>query len=236
MNFLRLIIIIISSTVLSILSILLTPLNLYRGIGTFYVYRTFSKIILFVSGVKLNVKINPNIDKNKEYIIVSNHLSYLDIPILMRALPLNIRFIYKKSLSKIPFFGWSLFLGGYIPIDRKNARNALESLKKAARRVKDGISIAIFPEGTRSETGITADFKKGIFMLAEYANVEIVPVTIINSNNILRKNSFKIYPGFVKVIIDNPIRFNKEKNLLKDIRSQIISNIENEKPFNIKNE
>ena len=236
MNFLRLIIIIISSTVLSILSILLTPLNLYRGIGTFYVYRTFSKIILFVSGVKLNVKINPNIDKNKEYILVSNHLSYLDIPILMRALPLNIRFIYKKSLSKIPFFGWSLFLGGYIPIDRKNARNALESLKKAARRVKDGISIAIFPEGTRSETGVTADFKKGIFMLAEYANLEIVPVTIINSNNILRKNSFKIYPGFVKVIIDNPIRFNKEKNLLKDIRSQIIANIENEKPFNIKNE
>jgi len=236
MNYLRLIIIIISSTVLSILSILLTPLNLYRGIGTFYVYRTFSKIILFVSGVKLNVKINPNIDKNKEYIIVSNHLSYLDIPILMRALPLNIRFIYKKSLSKIPFFGWSLFLGGYIPIDRKNARNALESLKKAARRVKDGISIAIFPEGTRSETGVTADFKKGIFMLAEFANVEIVPVTIINSNNILRKNSFKIYPGFVKVIIDNPIKFNKEKNLLKEIRSQIIANIENEKSFINKNE
>ncbi len=201
--------------VLSALSILFTPINYYKGIGTFFVYRIFAKTILFICGAKVNVSQNGNITKDKEYIIISNHLSYLDIPVLMVSMPKNIRFIYKKSLTRIPIFGWSLFLGGYIPIDRSNARNAIESLKKAAKRLKENVSIAIFPEGTRSKTGITGEFKKGIFMLAEFAEAEIIPVTIIGTNKILQKDSLKINPGNVEVIINEPLEFRKDKGIFK---------------------
>ncbi len=225
MNYLRLTLIVISAVTLSILSILFTPLNFYKGIGTYWVYRFFAKTVLFISGVKLDIDIKGKIEKEKEYIIVSNHLSYLDIPVLMVSMPKNIRFIYKKSLTNIPIFGWSLYFGGYIPIDRKNARSAIESLKKAVIKLKKSISIAIFPEGTRSVNGETSDFKKGIFMLAELAEVDVIPVAIIGTNSVLKKNSFKIYPGLVKVIIDEPMKFSKDKQLLNDIRNVIVKNI-----------
>lgn len=225
MNYARLTFLIIISIVLSTLSILVTPINLYKGIGTYYVYRTFARLILFICGVKLSVQYNGMPKRDKEYIIISNHLSYLDIPVLMTAMPKNIRFIYKKSLTKIPIFGWSLYLGGYIPIDRSNARSAIESLKKASKRLKENVSIAIFPEGTRSKTGITGEFKKGIFMLAEFAKAEIIPVTIIGTNKILEKDSYKIKPGTVKVIIDSPRIFRKDKEFLGEIREVILDNI-----------
>lgn len=229
MNYLRLTLIIVSTVILSTFSILFTPLNFYKGIGTYWVYRTFARFILFVCGVRLRVEIKGKIEKDKEYIIVSNHLSYLDIPVLMVSMPKNIRFIYKKSLTNIPIFGWSLYFGGYVPIDRKNARSAIESLKNAVKRFKDSISIAIFPEGTRSITGETAEFKKGIFMLAELAEVDIIPVSIIGTNLILKKDSLKINPGAVKVIIEEPIKFEKDKLLLNRIREVIVNNINKNK-------
>lgn len=225
MNYLRIVLIVITTTILSTVSILLTPLNLWKGIGTFWAYRALGKSLLFICGVKLKVEIKGGIDKNKEYIVVSNHISLLDIPVLMVSVPKNIRFIYKKSLTKIPIFGWSLYLGGLIPIDRKNARSAIESLKKAVTRFKKSISVVIFPEGTRSRTGETADFKKGIFLLAELAEVDIIPVSIIGTNLVLQKDSFQINPGIVKVIIEKPIKFEKDKQLLDRIRDIIVNNI-----------
>lgn len=211
--------------VLSTLSILVTPLNFFKGIGTYYVYKAYARTLLFICGIKLNVIDKTNIDKSKQYIVVSNHLSYLDIPVLMVALKNNIRFIYKKSLTNIPIFGWALYLGGYVPIDRSNARNAIESLKKAARRMKNGFSITIFPEGTRSKTGRTGEFKKGIFMLADFADAEILPVSISGTNKVLPKDSFKITPGTVNVTINEPIIFKKDKDFLNEVRNKIVSNI-----------
>ena len=83
----------------------------------------------------------------------------------------------------------------------------------------------IFPEGTRSRTGETADFKKGIFLLAELAEVDIIPVSIIGTNLVLQKDSFQINPGIVKVIIEKPIKFEKDKQLLDRIRDIIVNNI-----------
>jgi 1-acyl-sn-glycerol-3-phosphate acyltransferase len=229
LNFIRLVLIVITTAILSTLSIILTPLNLWKGIGTYWAYKALGKSLLFICGVKLQIEIKGGIEKDKEYIIVSNHMSFLDIPVLMVSVPKNIRFIYKKSLTKIPIFGWSLYLGGLIPIDRKNARNAIESLKKAVTRFKRSISVVIFPEGTRSINGITADFKKGIFMLAELAEVDIIPVSIIGTNLVLRKDSFQINPGNVKVIIEEPIKFDKDKQLLNKIRDVIVTNINKNK-------
>jgi len=211
------------------LSILATPFNYRYGAGTNFLYRFFAGSILFAAGAKVEVELKGIIDKNKDYIIVSNHLSYLDIPVLMKTVPKNIRFVYKKSLTMIPIFGWALYLGGYIPIDRSNARNAIVSLKKAALKLKNRISIVMFPEGTRSIDGKTGEFKRGIFMLADYAEADIIPVSIIGTDTIMPKNSIRMKPGKVKVIIDKPVKFIKEKKLLDEIRNIIINNIDNNK-------
>lgn len=225
MNFIRLTLIVISSVALATMSILATPFNYFKGIGTYYVYRTFARTVLFLSGVKLNVQFKIPVDKNKTFIIVSNHLSYLDIPVLMVALKNNIRFIYKKQLTKVPVFGWSMYLGGYVPIDRSNARSAIDSLKKAGQRMKSGFSIAIFPEGTRSKSGVTGEFKKGIFMLADFAEVDILPVSISGTNKVLMKDSLKIYPGKVNVVVNEPMPFKKDKSFLDEVRTKIVENI-----------
>jgi 1-acyl-sn-glycerol-3-phosphate acyltransferase len=145
----------------------------------------------------------------------------------MQAVPNNVRFIYKKSISIVPIFGWAMYLSGYIPIDRKNGRAALVSLRDAAKRIKKGYSVAIFPEGTRSDDGKTAEFKKGIFVLADEAKEKIVPISIIGTNKILPKKSLKFKPGRVKVIIDKPLEFRNDKNFLNEIRDRIILNKEN---------
>jgi len=215
---------VISSVTLGTAAILAAPFN-YKGKSIYFVYRIFGKVILFLSGIRLEVIFKQNLEEGKEYIFVSNHLSYLDIPVLMTALPRNIRFIYKKSLSWVPIFGWAMYLGGYIPIDRANAREAIKSLKKAAEKLNKFLSIIIFPEGTRSKDGRTADFKKGAFMLAGMAKSEIVPVSIIGTDSIMPKYGINIKPGTVKVIIDTPVTYMNDKGFMNRIREKIIENI-----------
>ena len=188
----------------------------------------FSWFILFVAGVKLKVEGKELIETSKEYIYITNHQSLFDIPILMQAAPSNIRFIYKKSLTKIPIFGWGMFLGGYIPINRDDGREAMKSLKLAAQRIKRGISIVIFPEGTRSEDGKLGEFKRGAFVLADEAKTKIVAGTIIDSHKILSKGKLKINPGTVKVVFKKPLEYKKDKAFLQEIKEIIQSSLPNQ--------
>lgn len=225
-SYIKIFLIVIDALIFSTLTIITIPVN-YKGKATHYITKTFSKIIMWISGTELEVTGRENLDKNDNYIFISNHLSHLDIPVLMQAIPNNVRFIYKKAISKVPIFGWAMYLSGYIPINRTNARESLVSLRKAAQRMKNGYSIAIFPEGTRSPDGKTGDFKKGIFVLADEAKEKVVPVSIIGTNKILPKKSLKFRSGKVKVIIDKPIEFKQDKNFLNEIRERIINNIAN---------
>jgi 1-acyl-sn-glycerol-3-phosphate acyltransferase len=126
-------------------------------------------------------------------------------------------------LTNIPIFGWAMYLGKYISIDRKDGRSALKSLRKAVKYIKKGISVSIFPEGTRSKDGKLGDFRKGAFVLADEAMVKIVPVTILGTNKLMSKNKLKINPGTAKVIIHKPLEFKKDKNFLNEIREIIAS-------------
>lgn len=190
----------------------------------------FSKVILALAGVKLKVEGKENIDRKDKYIFVSNHLSYFDIPVLVRAIPNNLRFIYKKSISYVPFFGWAVYLGGYVAVDRSNARSGFEAIKKASSIIKNkGLSFIIFPEGTRSVDGNIGNFKRGAFLLASEVKEKIVPVTIINSDRILPKESYSIKGGEVKVIIEKPLEYNDDKNFLYEIRELIVENYEKNK-------
>lgn len=226
MSILRICIIVFVATMIAITAIILSPFD-SKGKIAFFLSKVFSKIIVSVSGIKIFVEGKELLNPDAEYIFISNHISYLDIPILMQAIPNNIRFIYKKSMNKIPIFGWAMYLTKYIPIDRENGREAMKSLKKAAELTDKGISIVIFPEGTRSDDGKIMEFKRGFSVLADEAKKEIVPVLIKGSNNILGKDSFKITPGKAGVKIFPPVEFTRDKKLFDGIRDLLISEKEN---------
>lgn len=147
--------------------------------------------ILWICGIRLKVSGGNQLSETSSYVFVANHQSYLDIPVLFRAIPVNLYFVAKKELKKIPFLGWYMMATGMIFIDRTNRSKSIESLKKAARLISKGKSVIMFPEGTRSKDGFLADFKKGPFMLASQADVDIIPVGISEPEGSFEVNKLK---------------------------------------------
>jgi len=181
--------------------------SLITGSGTpsHKVARVWASIVLFAAGIRVKTRIKQDPSGHTPVIFACNHSSLMDIPILYKALPVEFRFIVKKELFKIPLLGLAMKTAGYIPIDRAKGRAALKSMKEAARRIREGASIVIFPEGTRTLDGRLQGFKEGGFMLAVNSGCPVVPVAIRGSFNILKKGSMIASPGEVEVIIGTPI-------------------------------
>jgi 1-acyl-sn-glycerol-3-phosphate acyltransferase len=128
--------------------------------------------------------------KKPPYVFMCNHQSALDIYTLLAFLLLSFKWVAKRQLFKIPFIGWSMNRAGYISIDREKPREALKSIEEAARKIRKGMNIIIFPEGTRSLDGKLLPFKKGGFTLALRAMVPIVPIGIYGTSRLQPKGSF----------------------------------------------
>ena len=175
------------------------------GTPSHRVARIWASIVLAAAGVRVKIRILQELSKDSPVIFVCNHASLMDIPILYKALPVEFRFIVKKELFKIPLLGFAMKTAGYIPIDRSHGRAALRSMKEAARRIKEGASILVFPEGARTLDGRLHEFKEGGFMLAVKSGCPVVPVAIKGSYGILKKGSFIASPGEVEVIVGIPI-------------------------------
>lgn len=167
----------------------------------------WSKQLLFVGGVRATIAGTRRLVPNGTYVVVSNHASAFDIPILMATLPLNLAFMAKKELFRIPVFGWGITAMGHIPVDRSSARKAHQAIRRAVDSLhkERNISLLLFPEGTRSPDGRLGEFKSASFALALEAGVDVVPVYIHNSHRILRKKAWRIYPGTVEVRVGEPI-------------------------------
>jgi 1-acyl-sn-glycerol-3-phosphate acyltransferase len=215
--------ILLHCTLVAVLTIITYPFDYKRKVSHL-MYKFLCSGILFYAGIKVKVKGIDNLKENEVYLYLANHQSYFDIPVLMKVLPGNVRFVYKKSMTNIPIFGWAMYLAGYIPIDRKNARSAIVSLRKAAESMKKGISIVMFPEGTRTPDGEVKEFKKGMAMLASMSDSKVVPVSISGTFEILPRNSFKIKPGNVSVTVSSPVAYSKDKDFLDNLRKIVIEN------------
>lgn len=167
--------------------------------------RLWSRIILGVPGVKLEVKMHAPLQAGRPYVFMPNHASMVDIWAVFVAIPATFRFIAKKQLSRIPLFGWAMSAGRFIFIDRQNAASARRTVAEAARRIKSGQSVVIFPEGTRTRDGRLLPFKKGGFHLAMDSGVDIVPVAIKGSRAIMPRGAALIRAGKVTVEVGEPI-------------------------------
>lgn len=202
-----------------------------KGNMSHKVARVWAKAILSAGRIKVSVKGLSNIDSSGPYIYMCNHQSNFDIPVLLAYLSVQFRWLAKAELFKIPIFGQGMRGAGYISIDRSNRKSAMESLNKAARIIKNGVSVMIFPEGTRSDDGNIRSFKKGGFILAVDAGVPVVPVIIHGTWPIMPKNQLLIKPGEVLLEIQKPVETKaytrkSKDDLLEKIRTIICESFE----------
>jgi 1-acyl-sn-glycerol-3-phosphate acyltransferase len=162
-------------------------------------------MLLAVSFVRANVRGAEKLDPQTNYVVVANHSSYMDIPALYSALPLELRFFAKKGLFSIPLLGWHLHRAGHLPVVRGDARASLKSMSEGAKLIRErGISVLLFPEGGRSETGIRP-FKEGAAYIAIKAGVPVVPVGLVNMRSVLPMHSLLLRPASVEVNVGDPI-------------------------------
>lgn len=197
----------------------------------FYTSVPWARVILRVCGIKVYVKGLDNVDSHEPGIYVANHQSYFDIFALLAYLPVDFRFILKQELMKIPLLGFTLRRAKYIAIDRDDPKKAVKGMNEAAEMVRNGGSVLIFPEGTRSIDGRLQPFKRGGFHLALKSGCALVPVAIINSRNIVPKGSLRINRGTFGMNIGKPIPVNGYKKrdmnqLMMRVREAIISQMD----------
>ncbi len=191
-----------------------------HAIGAFW-----CRIILGLAGVKVRVIGRENITGDGPKIFLSNHQGAFDIPVLQGYIPSQFRWVAKKSLFSIPVVGWSMTLAGYIGIERENSKKALKSLLLAAKKIKEGTSVLVFPEGTRSTTGTLLPFKKGAFLLARKSGADIVPLAVDGTRDIMKKGSLMMAPARATLSIGKP--FSTKGKTDEELMQKTLEEIQN---------
>jgi 1-acyl-sn-glycerol-3-phosphate acyltransferase len=171
-----------------------------------YCMRRWSRDNLWLSRVRVEIEGLEHIDGRRPQLLVANHSGLHDILSLSACLPIQFRWIAKKSLFRVPFMGWHMRRSGYIPIDRENPREAAKSIMDAAGIIQRGVNAIAFPEGTRSRTGELGKFHSGAFSLALRTGVPLVPVTLDGSYRVIIPRTLQVNPGVtVRIKVDHPI-------------------------------
>jgi 1-acyl-sn-glycerol-3-phosphate acyltransferase len=200
------------------------------GRGLMPLARLWSRIILGVCRVRWRVCLEGRDPPSPPAVYVANHQSLLDIPALVLAMPVDFRIVAKRSLLYVPVFGWALWLAGFIFIERHDRERAIRSLDRAANTIRDGTSIVVFAEGTRSRDGNLLPFKKGGFVLALQAGVPVIPVSLAGGHAVLAKGSLRVRPGEITVRFGAPIETGRysmqsKDDLIDAVRARIIAGL-----------
>jgi 1-acyl-sn-glycerol-3-phosphate acyltransferase len=199
-----------------------------RGFFAHGCARAWSWLILATTGVAVEADGVGRLTLGRTYIFVSNHQSIYDIPILFATLPFQLRIIAKQSLGRFPFLGWHLQRTGHLLVDRRSP-DPRAIMKQWSQLVSKGLSLIVFPEGTRSVDGRVARFKAGSFLLAIQAGLPVVPIAISGSRHVMLKNRLMVKPGRVTFIVRAPIEtagryeatIEDARRLANEVRSQV---------------
>ena len=168
--------------------------------------RVWARFLLWGSGVRVKASGLEKIAPDGSYIFVANHLSYMDTPVVLANIPVQFRFLAKSGLFRIPLLGTHLSRAGHIPVPRDDARAAVKTMNTAAQVMRErGISLLIFPEGGRSHTGELASFKEGAAYIAIRAGVQLVPIALKGTREVLPFGSGHVRSGWVTMRVGDPI-------------------------------
>ena len=196
---LKLLLIILITLPVSLAIILLGPFD-PLGKRSYRISRLWTWGILKAGGIRVRVKGLERLDPTRQYIFMANHQSNIDIPVLVRSLSqFQLRWVAKKELLFVPLFGWAMWASKHIVVDRTNRSQAMASLRKAKERIEGGISVVLFPEGTRSADGQLLPFKSGGFILAVKTQTPIVPIAINGSGALLQRGGREAADGTEKI-------------------------------------
>ena len=190
--------------------------------------RAWATRVIQWMGIHYRVSGVENLQGVPPAILVSNHASMIDIPLLFAAIPRSFRMVAKRELLKVPFIGWVILRGGFIPIHRQNREEALQSLTRIREHLDNGIDFYLAAEGTRSKSGELLPFKKGPFVLAIELGVPIVPVTLKNTHHAIPKKSLLPRSGvLLDVVVHPPVSSEgmsyEERSELRDRVREIIA-------------
>lgn len=199
-----------------------------------YVASPWARILAWLTPISVEVQGAENADRSRTYVVVANHVSQYDILALYGWLDLDLKWVIKKELRKIPAVGIGCEMVGHIFVDRKNPVEARRAVNEALNRLGDGVGILFFPEGTRSRDGKLMHFKKGAFKIALMEELPVLPVTLLGTERIMPAKTLRLFPGRVKVVIHpaiEPLEDNTEnlKALMKQARDTIASALPEER-------
>jgi 1-acyl-sn-glycerol-3-phosphate acyltransferase len=223
-------VLVINTLIFGVIAVIVSSLVNQR-VGSYYGGAVWSRFNAFITPMLVKVSGKENIHKDVSYVIIPNHQSLYDIFLLYGWLGIDIKWIMKKELRKLPGVGFGSAKVGHIFLDRSNQRAAMESLNEAKKKLVDGTSVVIFPEGTRSPSGKLLPFKRGAFKLALDLKLPILPVTINGTRNIMPAKSItNILPGKASLTIHPPLDIsgyseNDMKTLVNDVKAVIESGL-----------
>lgn len=184
---------------------LLLPGKAVKGRLFLFVSRNYARIALFLFGIRVRARGLENVDPNRPYVFMSNHVSHADSPALARVIPHPLHWVFKKELARIPVFGWVLLSCGQVMVDRSDPERSRAALGSALAGLSGNNSVMIYPEGTRSRNGTLQPLKKGGFWMAVQAGLPIVPVRVSGTREVVAADSLRVRPGDVTVELFPPI-------------------------------
>lgn len=190
--------------------------------------RNWARAIAWLTPISVKIVGAENADRDRSYVVVANHVSQYDILALYGWLDLDLKWVIKKELRKMPGVGIGCEKAGHIFVDRKNPAEARKAVNDALNRLGDGIGILFFAEGTRSRDGRMLPFKKGAFRIAQMEQLPILPVTLLGTGDIMPAKSLQIFPGRATLVIHpaiEPLEESPEnmRDLMKRTRDTIAS-------------
>ena len=165
----------------------------------------WGRLFYLIFLIPLKVDGKENIKKGQSYVIAPNHQSYWDAFLIYGFIGIKFKWMMKKELGRIPFVGWACYMAGCIFIDRSSRESGMNSIRKAESKLKDGMSVVIFPEGTRTHDGEMGKFKRGAFLISEELKLPILPVTIDGNYDVMSRHAWNVTWHPVHMTIHEPV-------------------------------